>query len=92
MLLFRCIAALLGAQCILTDLPDRLKLLRKNIESNLEHGDLKGSAKVDELVWGDDPDPSLIEPFPDYGMDSYHMPFVFLADYAPGQIFSSWFC
>ncbi|KAL0456341.1 UNVERIFIED_CONTAM: protein N-lysine methyltransferase METTL21A [Sesamum latifolium] len=30
-----CIAALLGARVILTDLPDRLKLLKKNVETNL---------------------------------------------------------
>ncbi|CAM8940415.1 unnamed protein product [Rhodiola kirilowii] len=65
-----CIAALLGAQCILTDLPDRLRLLRKNVESNLDHGDLRGSATVDELVWGDDLDPALVEPLPDYVIGS----------------------
>ncbi|KAJ4844477.1 hypothetical protein Tsubulata_006312 [Turnera subulata] len=34
-----CIAALLGAQVVLTDLPDRLRLLRKNVEAILGHGD-----------------------------------------------------
>ncbi|KAF2290241.1 hypothetical protein GH714_005126 [Hevea brasiliensis] len=47
-----CIAALLGAQVTLTDLPDRLRLLKKNIESNLRDGDLRGFAVVRELVWG----------------------------------------
>ncbi|KAK9266247.1 hypothetical protein L1049_000035 [Liquidambar formosana] len=65
-----CIAALLGAQVILTDLPDRLKLLKKNIEANLRHGDLRGSAKVNEFIWGDDPDPELVEPLPDYVLGS----------------------
>ncbi|KAA3461813.1 protein N-lysine methyltransferase METTL21A-like isoform X2 [Gossypium australe] len=63
-----CIAALLGAQVILTDLPDRLRLLKKNVESNLRHG-VRGSAAVKELTWGDDPDNDLIEPPPDYGSD-----------------------
>ncbi|KAJ8538546.1 hypothetical protein K7X08_027767 [Anisodus acutangulus] len=44
-----CIAALLGAQVILTDLPDRLRLLKKNVEANL-YGDLRGSATVNELT------------------------------------------
>lgn len=64
---FSCIAALLGAQVILTDLPDRLRLLKRNIETNLSHGDLRGSATVRELTWGDDPDQELIQPLPDYG-------------------------
>jgi hypothetical protein len=62
-----CIAALLGAQVTLTDLPDRLRLLKKNIETNLRHGNVRGSAVVRELIWGDDPDQDLIVPFPDYG-------------------------
>ncbi|XP_050215566.1 uncharacterized protein LOC126666747 [Mercurialis annua] len=61
-----CIAALLGAQVTLTDLPDRLRLLKKNIETNLRHGDVRGSAIVKELIWGDEPDLDLVEPFPDY--------------------------
>ncbi|XVF43785.1 hypothetical protein PTKIN_Ptkin02bG0068400 [Pterospermum kingtungense] len=61
-----CVAALLGAQVVLTDLPDRLKLLKKNVETNLRHG-VRGSASVKELTWGDDPDNDLIEPLPDYG-------------------------
>ncbi|RVW25929.1 hypothetical protein CK203_095943 [Vitis vinifera] len=64
-----CIAALLGAQVFLTDLPDRLRLLKKNVETNLKQGDLRGSATVHELTWGDDPEPELIEPLPDYDDD-----------------------
>lgn len=62
-----CVASLLGGQVILTDLPDRLRLLKKNVEANLRHGNVQGSATVRELVWGDDPDRELIEPHPDYG-------------------------
>lgn len=64
---FSCISALLGAQAILTDLPDRLRLLRKNVETNLKHNNMRGSAAVKELIWGDDPERELIEPLPDYG-------------------------
>lgn len=62
-----CIAALLGARVILTDLPDRLRLLRKNVETNL-YGELKGSATVNELTWGYNLDPDLRDPSPDYGI------------------------
>ncbi|XP_009355911.2 protein N-lysine methyltransferase METTL21A isoform X2 [Pyrus x bretschneideri] len=65
-----CIAALLGGQVVLTDLPDRLRLLRKNIEVNLRHGEMRGSAKVMEFTWGDDPDPELTEPPPDLVLGS----------------------
>ncbi|XP_015883872.3 uncharacterized protein LOC107419629 isoform X2 [Ziziphus jujuba] len=65
-----CIAALLGGQVILTDLPDRLRLLRKNVEVNLSHCDLRGSATVMEFIWGDDPDPLLIQPTPDFVLGS----------------------
>ncbi|GKV21523.1 hypothetical protein SLEP1_g31497 [Rubroshorea leprosula] len=64
-----CIAALLGAQVILTDLPDRLRLLKRNVETNLRHG-VRGSAVVKDLTWGDDPDQDLIEPPPDYVLGS----------------------
>lgn len=47
-------------------MPDRLRLLKKNVETNL-HGDVRGSATVTELVWGDNPDPLLTKPLPDYG-------------------------
>ncbi|KAH7529495.1 hypothetical protein FEM48_Zijuj05G0190000 [Ziziphus jujuba var. spinosa] len=63
-----CIAALLGGQVILTDLLDRLRLLRKNVEVNLSHCDLRGSATVMEFIWGDDPDPLLIQPTPDFAI------------------------
>lgn len=61
-----CIAALLGGEVVLTDLPDRLRLLRKNIETNMKHISLRGSITATELTWGDDPDPELIVPTPDY--------------------------
>ncbi|CAK9154938.1 unnamed protein product [Ilex paraguariensis] len=64
-----CIAALLGAQVILTDLPDRLRLLKKNVEANL-YGDVRGSATVNELIWGDQLDLELITPLPDYVIGS----------------------
>ncbi|XP_052182578.1 uncharacterized protein LOC127795140 isoform X2 [Diospyros lotus] len=63
------IAALLGAEVILTDLPDRLRLLKKNIETNL-YGDVRGSAVVSELIWGEEPDAQLIEPLPNYVLGS----------------------
>ncbi|KAL8479547.1 hypothetical protein ACS0TY_026447 [Phlomoides rotata] len=60
-----CIAALLGARVILTDLPDRLKLLKKNVEANL-YGNVRGSAIVDELTWGDHLDRVFTNPLPDF--------------------------
>lgn len=48
-----------------------MRLLKKNIETNLRHGDLRGSAVVTELTWGDDLDQELIQPFPDYGNESF---------------------
>ncbi|KAM0897080.1 hypothetical protein ACQ4PT_022798 [Festuca glaucescens] len=52
------VAALLGARVVATDLPDRLRLLRKNL------GPGDGDARVAELVWGedDDPVPELLHP------------------------------
>ncbi|KAL4567747.1 hypothetical protein LXL04_023340 [Taraxacum kok-saghyz] len=64
-----CIAALLGSQVILTDMPDRLRLLKKNIEDNL-YGDVRGHATVTELTWGDHPDPQLLQPLPDFVIGS----------------------
>ncbi|RAL48916.1 hypothetical protein DM860_001236 [Cuscuta australis] len=64
-----CITAFLGARVILTDLPDRLRLLKKNVEANL-YGDVKGSATVTELTWGDELDPVLRNPLPDYVLGS----------------------
>ena len=63
-----CIAALLGSEVIVTDLPDRLRLLRKNIETNMKHVSLRGSVTATELIWGEDPDPELIDPTPDFGI------------------------
>lgn len=65
-----CVAAFLGAHATLTDLPDRLRLLRKNVDTNLRSGHILGSALVSELTWGDDPDPELLEPLPDYVLGS----------------------
>ncbi|KAL8153744.1 hypothetical protein V2J09_011504 [Rumex salicifolius] len=65
-----CIAALLGSQVILTDLPDRLRLLKKNVDTNLGTSDMRGSAIVREQIWGDDPYPEILEPIPDYVLGS----------------------
>ncbi|KAK1257090.1 hypothetical protein QJS04_geneDACA019232 [Acorus gramineus] len=65
-----CISALLGADVILTDLPDRLKLLKKNVECNVIEGTMRGSAAVRELTWGDDLDCEFIEPLPDFVLGS----------------------
>lgn len=67
LLLSSCIAALLGARVILTDLPDRLRLLKKNVETNFQHDNVRGSAIVKELIWGDDLMPEFVDPLPDYG-------------------------
>ncbi|KAM3379253.1 protein N-lysine methyltransferase METTL21A [Capsicum galapagoense] len=64
-----CVAALLGAQAILTDLPDRLRLLKKNVEANF-YGDVRGSATVNELTWGDELDNDMRNPLPDYVLGS----------------------
>ncbi|KAJ4781495.1 Methyltransferase-like protein [Rhynchospora pubera] len=56
------VAALLGADVVLTDLPDRLKLLKKNVDENIGDGPPRCSARVDELTWGDDIDSALVEP------------------------------
>lgn len=65
-----CIAALLGARVILTDLPDRLRLLKKNVETNFQHDNVRGSAIVKELIWGDDLMPEFVDPLPDYVLGS----------------------
>nr|AGT16888.1 methyltransferase-like protein [Saccharum hybrid cultivar R570] len=66
-----CAAALLGAHVVLTDLPDRLKLLRKNVALNVDDPHVPGSARVMELVWGDDPHHELLkEPLPDFVLGS----------------------
>ncbi|RZC19551.1 Protein-lysine methyltransferase METTL21D [Glycine soja] len=64
-----CIAALLGSEVIVTDLRDRLRLLRKNIETNMKCVSLRGSVTATELIWGEDPDPELIDPTPDFVVD-----------------------
>lgn len=61
----------MGAEVTLTDLPDRLRLLKKNIETNL-YGDVHGSATVSELTWGEEPDAELIDPSPDFGTKLVH--------------------
>ena len=63
------VAALLGADVILTDLPDRLRLLKKNLEVNLGGGRPRGSARVSELTWGDELEDEFIQPLPDFGKD-----------------------
>ncbi|KAI8028886.1 Protein N-lysine methyltransferase METTL21A [Camellia lanceoleosa] len=60
-----CIVALLGAEVILTDLPDRLRLLRKNVGTNL-CGNVRSSTAVSLLIWGEKPVVELIRPLPDY--------------------------
>ncbi|XP_054708914.1 protein N-lysine methyltransferase METTL21D-like [Uloborus diversus] len=47
-------AAALGADVLLTDLPEFIPLIQKNIESNQDI--LKGSASASVLVWGEDVD------------------------------------
>ncbi|XP_078442178.1 S-adenosyl-L-methionine-dependent methyltransferases superfamily protein [Wolffia australiana] len=65
-----CVAALLGARVVLTDLPDRLKLLKKNVEANATGQHEHGSAQVCELTWGEDVDPDLTNPPPDFVVGS----------------------
>ncbi|TVT99318.1 hypothetical protein EJB05_55318 [Eragrostis curvula] len=67
-----CVAALLGAHVVLTDLPDRLKLLRKNVNLNVDDPHVAGSARVTDLVWGDDLHPNLLQqqPLPDFLLGS----------------------
>ncbi|KAG4939826.1 hypothetical protein JHK86_045967 [Glycine max] len=66
-----CIGNLLGSEVIVTDLPDKLRLLRKNIETNMKHVSLRGSVTSTELLtWGEDPDPELIDPTLDFVIGS----------------------
>ncbi|KAL7263296.1 hypothetical protein ACSBR1_001465 [Camellia fascicularis] len=44
-----CIAVLLGAEVILTDLLDRLRLMRKNVGTNL-YGNVRGSTAMSQLI------------------------------------------
>lgn len=64
------VAALLGARVVATDLPDRVRLLRKNLEENVGDGD--GVATVAELVWGDEyeVEPELLDPPPELVLGS----------------------
>lgn len=69
-----CVAALLGAHVILTDLPDRLKLLQKNVRENLKGnsrakkagGVAAATAEVMEFTWGDEPDRALVDSQPNF--------------------------
>ncbi|XP_074383338.1 uncharacterized protein LOC141724924 isoform X2 [Apium graveolens] len=63
--LVRGIAALLREHVLLTDFPDRLKLLKKNVQKNL-YANVQVSATVIELTCGDHPHPKLMNPSPDY--------------------------
>ena len=63
----RCVAALLGANAILTDMNDRLRLLQKNVDKNVRALSKIGSAQVLELNWGDTLDDEFIDPLPDFG-------------------------
>lgn len=66
-----CVAAILGASVILTDLHDRLKLLKKNVDANVgDQGNARGTARVMELTWGDDLDPVFVNPLPDFVIGS----------------------
>ncbi|KAH8932128.1 hypothetical protein BDL97_19G056900 [Sphagnum fallax] len=61
-----CVAALLGADVILTDLTDRLRLLQKNVDENVHSLSTCGSASVRELTWGETLDDEIVEPLPDF--------------------------
>ncbi|XP_059065120.1 uncharacterized protein LOC131067122 isoform X1 [Cryptomeria japonica] len=85
-----CIAALLGGNAILTDMPDRLRLLAKNVEENVRELDARGSASVRELTWGEDLDSDLLNPLPDYGTlwkSYYHFHFCRASQW---KVFGSW--
>ncbi|KAL8120811.1 hypothetical protein AgCh_017844 [Apium graveolens] len=66
--LVRGIAALLREHVLLTDFPDRLKLLKKNVQKNL-YANVQVSATVIELTCGDHPHPKLMNPSPDYDLE-----------------------
>ncbi|CAK9213219.1 unnamed protein product [Sphagnum troendelagicum] len=65
-----CVAALLGADVILTDLTDRLRLLQKNVDENVHSLSTCGSASVRELTWGETLDDEVVEPLPDFVLAS----------------------
>jgi hypothetical protein len=61
------VAALLGGEVILTDLPDRLRLLQKNVDENTGLVNLKAVPSVRELTWGEEVDTTLLTPQVDFG-------------------------
>ncbi|KAI5064354.1 hypothetical protein GOP47_0021024 [Adiantum capillus-veneris] len=61
-----CVAALLGAEVTLTDLPGRLRQLQKNITENTTHLGSQLLARVEELAWGEELDKRLTSPPPDF--------------------------
>lgn len=82
-------AALLGADVILTDLTDRLRLLQKNVDENVHSLSTCGSASVRELTWGETLDDEVVEPLPDFGAASFSLSTSFLLKYCIIHI--SWF-
>ncbi|KAK8945504.1 hypothetical protein KSP40_PGU009478 [Platanthera guangdongensis] len=78
--LIGCVAAILGASVILTDLHDRLKLLKKNVDANVgNQGNARGSARVMELTWGDDLGPVFLNPLPDFVIGSDVLSLIYLS-------------
>eukprot|EP00850_Spirogloea_muscicola_P010864 SM000065S20213 [mRNA] locus=s65:351795:354263:- [translate_table: standard] len=61
-----CVAALLGARVVLTDVFGQLALLEKNLRENIPELVASGYATARELVWGDEIDADLVSPAPDY--------------------------
>ncbi|KAI7996921.1 Exocyst complex component SEC5A [Camellia lanceoleosa] len=60
-----CIVALLGADVILTNLPYRLRLLRKNVGTNL-YGNIRRFVVASQVIWGEKPIVELIRSLPNY--------------------------
>ncbi|XP_057543126.1 uncharacterized protein LOC130821393 isoform X2 [Amaranthus tricolor] len=56
----------LGSGCGLVG----LRLLKKNVEANINSNDILGSASVCELTWGEDLDPQMLDLLPDYVLGS----------------------
>ncbi|MCO5563257.1 hypothetical protein L7F22_016894 [Adiantum nelumboides] len=63
-----CVAALLGAEVTLTDLPGRMRQLQKNVIENTMHVGSQLSARVEELTWGEELDKKLTSPPPDFNV------------------------
>eukprot|EP00850_Spirogloea_muscicola_P022939 SM000319S12267 [mRNA] locus=s319:53592:55855:+ [translate_table: standard] len=61
-----CVAALLGARVVLTDVFGQLALLEKNLRENIPELVASGYATARELTWGDEIDADLVSPAPDY--------------------------